>query len=50
VLALLAAAPFGVILILFLVALLRCQRRDIPAVMQALAAVLKALTRWGSGQ
>jgi hypothetical protein len=50
VFAVLAAVPFGVILILFLVALLRCQRRDIPAVMQALAAVLKALTRWGGGQ
>jgi hypothetical protein len=49
VLALLAAVPFGVILILFLVALLRCQRADIPAVMEALAGVLKALTRWGGG-
>jgi hypothetical protein len=42
----LAAAPFAVILILFLIALLRCQQADIPKVMDALAAVLKALTRW----
>jgi hypothetical protein len=44
----LAAAPFAVILILFLIALLRCHRADIPKVMEALAAVLKALTRWRS--
>jgi DNA-binding SARP family transcriptional activator len=42
------AAPFAVILILFLIALLRCQQADIPKVMEALAAVLKALTRWRS--
>ncbi len=47
-LALLAVvAPLVVILILFLVALLRCQQTDIPAVMESLAAALKALTRWG---
>lgn len=44
----LAAAPFAVILILFLIALLRCRQADIPKVMEALAAVLKAFTRWGS--
>jgi hypothetical protein len=49
VLVLVAAAPFAVILILFLIALLRCQRTDIPAVLEALAAVLRALTRGGSG-
>ena len=38
----LAAAPFAVILILFLVALIRCREADIPKVMEALAAVLKA--------
>jgi hypothetical protein len=38
-----------VILVLGLTALLRCQKKDIPAVMEALAAVLKALTRWGRG-
>jgi hypothetical protein len=43
------ATPFTVILILFLIALLRCQKTDIPAIMEALAAVLKALTRWGCG-
>jgi biotin transporter BioY len=43
----LTAAPFAVILILFLTALLRCDQKDIPAVMQTLAAVLKGLTRWG---
>jgi hypothetical protein len=43
----LAAAPFAVILVLFLIALLRCQQADIPKVMEALAAVLKALTRGG---
>ena len=43
----LAAAPFVVILILFLIALLRCDRADIPKVMEALAAVLwAALWRW----
>ena len=42
-----AAAPFAVILFLFLTALLRCEQADIPAVMQALAALLKALTRRG---
>lgn len=42
-----ALTPFGVILILFLIALLRCQDTDIPAVMQALAAVLRAITRNG---
>lgn len=46
-LALLVTAPFVVVLVLFLVALFRCQRNDIPAVMATLAAVLKALTRWG---
>jgi hypothetical protein len=46
VLVVLAAAPFAVILILFLIALLRCDRADIPKVMEALAAVLKALRRW----
>jgi hypothetical protein len=49
VLALLVAAPFGVILILFLVALLRCQRTDIPAVMESLGTVMRALMRWGRG-
>jgi uncharacterized membrane protein len=43
----LAAAPFVVILILFLIALLRCKQADIPKVMEALATVLEALTRWG---
>ena len=42
------AAPFAVILILFLTALFRCHKADIPKVMEALAAVLKALTRWRS--
>ena len=46
ILAVLAAAPFAVILILFLIALLRCDRADIPKVMDALAAVLRALRRW----
>jgi hypothetical protein len=45
---LLATIPFGVILVLFLAALFRCQRADIPAVMGALAAVLRALTQWGA--
>ena len=39
-------APFAVILILFLTALLRCQRNDIPAVMEALATVLRAMRWW----
>ena len=43
-----AGVAFAVILILFLIALLRCQQADIPKVMEALAAVLKALTRWRS--
>jgi len=45
----LASAPFEVILILFVIALLRCEQADIPAVMQAMAAVLKALMRRGGG-
>jgi hypothetical protein len=45
----LVVAPFAVILILFLIALLRCERTDIPVIMEALAAVLKALTRRGDG-
>ena len=45
----LVIAPFVVILVLFLIALLRCERADIPAIMEALAAVLKALTRRGGG-
>ena len=45
----LVVAPFAVVLILFLIALLRCERTDIPAIMEALAAVLKALTRRGGG-
>jgi hypothetical protein len=45
----LVVAPFAVILIFFLIALLRCERTDIPAIMEVLAAVLKALTRRGSG-
>jgi hypothetical protein len=49
VLVLVAVAPFAVILILFLIALLRCQRTDIPAVLESLAAVLRALTRWDNG-
>jgi hypothetical protein len=36
-------------LVLGLTALRRCQKKDIPAVMEALAAVLKAPTRWGRG-
>jgi hypothetical protein len=47
-LALILTAPFGVILIFFLTALLRCQRCDIPAVMETLSNALKALTRWGA--
>jgi hypothetical protein len=43
----LTAAPCAVILILFLTALLRCERKDIPAVMKTFAEALKALTRWG---
>jgi hypothetical protein len=46
-LVMLTAAPRAVILILGLTALLRCQPKDIPAVVQALAAFLKALTHWG---
>jgi len=49
IVALLTAAPFAVILILFLTALLRCERKNIPAVMRALPAVLKALRRWSKG-
>jgi hypothetical protein len=46
----LVVAPLTVVLILFLIALLRCERTDIPAIMEALAAVLRAaLTRRGSG-
>jgi len=45
----LVVAPFAVILILFLIALLRCERSDIPAIMEALAAALRALTRRGGG-
>ena len=41
----LVAVPFGVILVLFLVALLRCRRADVPAIMEALGTVIKALTR-----
>ena len=48
-LVLLVVAPLTVVLILFLTALLRCERADIPAIMEALAAVLKALTRRGDG-
>jgi hypothetical protein len=47
--AVLTAVPFTVILVLFVIALLRCQKKDIPAIMEALAAALKALTRWGKG-
>jgi hypothetical protein len=44
-LVMLVVVPFAVVLILFLIALLRCERTDIPAIMEALAAVMKALTR-----
>jgi len=37
--------PFAVVLILYLVALLRCDRTDIPAIMGSLADALHALWR-----
>jgi hypothetical protein len=40
---LIPALPFAVVLVLFLVALLRCDRNDIPAIMTALAEVVSAL-------
>ena len=48
-LVLLVVAPLTVVLILFLTALLGRERADIPAIMEALAAVPKALTRRGDG-
>jgi hypothetical protein len=40
---LIPALPFAVMLVLFLVALLRCDRADIPAIITALAEVVNAL-------
>jgi hypothetical protein len=40
---LIPALPFAVVLVLFLAALLRCDRADIPAIITALADVVNAL-------
>jgi hypothetical protein len=46
---LLTFAPFPVILILGLVTIVRCQQADIRAVMEAVAAAFRAITRLGRG-